>query len=226
MPLGVWCHNLSNADAAKVARIETSMTHSHPTILHAAACYVLALKHLINHLGDREGAYQVAKEYAVTEGNGDNSTGNNDIQNWFTDLELEKAVFPPHDQVTWAKQGFIRAFRSLREGDTYEAAMRKTLGTDGSDAAIVGGLVGAAVGVEGIPDSYTWKVDLYSFEKNGGVQRPAFLSQSQILPLTEKSTTLPPLPSLLRYQLSFLPSTTQLPFPRPNQQLSEQCWAL
>ena len=187
-PLGVWCRNLSNAEAAKAARIEGSLTHSHPVILHAGACYVLALKHLINHFGDREGAYQVAKKYAFTE-------GNCDIQDWFRSIENEPPFVPPYNQIGWAKVGFTRAFHCLRAGDTYEDAIRKTIeigGDSDTNGAIVGGLVGAAVGFEGIPGRYAGKVMMYCFEKEGGIQRPDFLNQNLVLQLAEQVFTIAP----------------------------------
>jgi len=190
-PMGVWSRNLSDSEAALAARIESSLTHSHPVILHAGAAYVLALKHLINHFGDREGAYQVARRYAFTE-------GNSDIQDWFLHIENEPPLVPELNKIGWAKVGFTRAFRCLREGDSYEVAMRKTLeigGDSDTNAAIVGALVGAAVGLEGVPGRYAGKVMMYCFEKEGGIQRPDFLAQSQILSLAEQVFTLAP-PSL------------------------------
>ena len=175
-PLCVWAHRLPPAQAAHAARIEASMTHSHETIHHAGACYVLAAGHLINHFGDREGAYQAAKTYAFSD-------GNTDIQEWFTHIETEPPLVEPN-KIGWAKIGFTYAFRALRENLDYMTAVQGVLvmgGDTDTNAAIVGGLVGAAVGYLGLPMDYLQKVMEYTFQEKGGIERPDFLRQGRII---------------------------------------------
>jgi ADP-ribosylglycohydrolase len=64
--------------------------------------------------------------------------------------KIEKA----DTQIGFIRHGFVRAFYFLISGSSYEDAIRETLlagGDTDTNAAIVGGLIGAAVGVEGIP---------------------------------------------------------------------------
>jgi len=109
-PMGVWSRNLSDSEAALTARIETSLTHSHPVILHAGAAYVLALKHLINHL----------------------ETGRAPIK-WLGSMRLLKeiVIFRTNHEMDWAKVAFAIAFRCLREGKRYEESVWKALEMNG-----------------------------------------------------------------------------------------------
>ena len=175
-PLCVWAHKLSAEKAVAAARLESSMTHSNETAQHAAACYVLATGHLIREFGDRQGAYQAAKNYAM-------EAGNLDIRGWFTNIEQESPM-PGHPKMGWAKIAFTHAFRHLIAGKSYVEAMSETLALGGdtdTNAAIVGGLIGAAVGVENLPSVYIDNVTKYTFETQGGRRRPEFLDQTDVV---------------------------------------------
>ncbi len=67
-PLAVYLANLEDdATFAHAVRSEVSLTHSNRTAQDAAVCYCLAIKVLINSLGDREAAYARAKYHAVCD---------------------------------------------------------------------------------------------------------------------------------------------------------------
>jgi ADP-ribosylglycohydrolase len=152
------------------------MTHPHPTIKHASACYVLAISHLINNPGDYQGAFQVAQDYATTE-------GNDDINDWFRFL-FSGAKMSAVTQTGWAKIGFTHAFDHLRRGSRYEEAIRETLELGGDtrfNAGFIGGMVGAIQGVEGLPGRFVKKVTEYCYEKKQGVKRPDFLDHTKIV---------------------------------------------
>ena len=60
---------------------------------------------------------------------------------------------PYFPQIGFIKIAFTHAFRHLLLGSDYETAVKKTLlggGDTDTNACIVGGLIGAAVGVDGI----------------------------------------------------------------------------
>eukprot|EP00434_Breviolum_minutum_P016385 symbB.v1.2.014442.t1/scaffold1054.1/size141114/14 len=68
---------------------------------------------------------------------------------------------------------FCHAFRHLRSSSSFEDAMRSTLaggGDSSSTACVVGGLLGAAYGVEGIPER--WLRAVLSCDQSHGHQRP------------------------------------------------------
>lgn len=181
-PLAVWAHRLSSAQQARAAKIEASMTHPNPTVQHANACYVLAICHLINHPGDNIGAFQAARNYANVE-------GDDDIRDWFSFISSD-AVMPGSPQSGWAKISFTHAFSHLKRESEYELAFRETMKLGGvtcSNAAIVGGMVGAAVGLEGLPEKYVEKVTSYCFrEKQGRLRSEDFLDQTKILQLLDQ----------------------------------------
>ena len=77
----------------------------------------------------------------------------------------------------WAKIPFINGFCYLVHGMTYTEALKRmiTLGGDtDTTAAIVGGLIGAADGYDGIPEHYRKKM-LQCDPQLGKVKRPDFL---------------------------------------------------
>lgn len=61
-PLAVYLHKLdSMKQFVEIVSSEVTMTHFHEVIRESGVCYCLAIKHLINHPGEREAAYGVAK---------------------------------------------------------------------------------------------------------------------------------------------------------------------
>jgi len=163
------------------------MTHSSPTIHHANACYVLAIHHLINSPGDRTGAFAAAKNYADTE-------GNEDIKDWFRFISSGSHM-PGTPQMGWAKIGFTHAFSHLVRGSGYVDALRETLALGGdtdTNAAIVGGLVGAVCGTEGLPTEYAEKVLGYTYATKKGRRRPDFLNQTEVMQQLEQLYALAP----------------------------------
>jgi ADP-ribosylglycohydrolase len=163
------------------------MTHSNPTIHHANACYVLAISHLINSPGDNTGAFAAAKTYAEAQ-------GNEDIKDWFQFM-ASGARMPGSPQIGWAKIGFTHAFGHLVRGSGYAEALRETLALGGdtdTNAAIVGGLVGAVSGIEGLPSEYVEKVTGYTYAAKKGRRRPDFLNQTEVLQQLEQLYTLAP----------------------------------
>lgn len=186
-PLGVWAHRLSPEKAAIAAKLESSMTHSNETIQHAAACYTIAIGHLLRSFGDRQGAYDLAKTYATQSGNGD-------IRGWFRNIE-EEPPMTGTPKMGWAKIGFTHAFRQLLSGQSYVDSISQTLALGGdtdTNAAIVGGLVGAAVGFEALPADYVQKVTTYQYETMGGRSRPEFLDQTVVVQQVEELLQLAP----------------------------------
>ena len=74
----------------------------------------------------------------------------------------DKSLLDPSRQIGWLKHAFVLSFCYLLvPGMTYEKAIRDTLllaGDTDTNAAIVGGMIGAAVGIDGLPKSYVDKV--------------------------------------------------------------------
>jgi len=87
-----------------------------------------------------------------------------------------------------AEVAFTHALRHLHRGSSFEVAMRATLagGMDGSaNASVVGGLLGAAVGVQGIPTRWVQSV-LACDTAEGGQPRPIEYHPNRLPDLIEK----------------------------------------
>jgi hypothetical protein len=83
-------------------------------------------------------------------------TGNSTIKYWFeNEIETDVSEMPiPHYRpISYIKVCILWAFYYLKNNHTYEEAMRDIIKRGGdvhANSAIIGGLLGAAVGVEGV----------------------------------------------------------------------------
>lgn len=143
-PLAVFCHNLSKEDLKLAVYLQTYLTHSNEIALEACFLYCLAIQHLIKNPNDNKGAYEKAKKESIL------------LKTWFDEIESQR--FPnSKEKIGWLKIAFTHAFSFLKKANEckYEDILRKTLelgGDTDTNAAIVGGLVGAYYGEDGVPD--------------------------------------------------------------------------
>jgi len=88
-PLAVFASKIKdNKIFEKVIRSEATLTHANETAQQVAICYCIAIRELINQPKekDRKKAYEVAKTWAL-------ENGNEIIKSWFSDIDSEKFVF-------------------------------------------------------------------------------------------------------------------------------------
>jgi ADP-ribosylglycohydrolase len=145
-PLGVWGHRLAATALADYARQDSCLSHPNPSCWQAVAAYAIAIAHLLNHRGDRQGAFAAAVNWA-------NQGADSEVQGWLTDA-AQGLDLPYEPQIGFVRIGFTHAFRHLLQGSDYVAALTETLAGGGdtdTNGCIVGGLIGAAVGAEAIP---------------------------------------------------------------------------
>ena len=153
-PLGVWAHKLGSQSAFYVGFDDALLTHA--AVAPATGAYVCAIAYLVAHPGDQDRAadaiaaarrciLQCAEE--VADHNCVNATA------WLDEATgAAPLAFGPH--IGHARIGFTHAFRHLHLRSTYSGAIRQTLrggGDTDTNAAIVGGLIGAYWGVDDIP---------------------------------------------------------------------------
>jgi ADP-ribosylglycohydrolase len=97
-----------------------------------------------------------------------------EIMSWLSKAFSDKDLpFSEERLESSAQVAFTHAFRHVRLESTFELAMRSTLAGGGDtsrNGAIVGGLVGAAVGLDGIPPR--WVKAVLSCNTAQGQQRP------------------------------------------------------
>ena len=189
-PLGIWGHQLEDEQLANYAIQDSRLSHPNPSCCYAVACYAIALASSIKYKGERNKAFDNAKNWLKTQANlGQNELEQNsrtEVSNWLQDIENNVTV-PYSPQIGFIKIAFTHAFRHLLGGSDYVTAIEETLAGGGdtdTNACIVGGLIGAACGVEAIPESMISAV-LNSNTKQGENPRPSFLHPSQVPLLIE-----------------------------------------
>lgn len=182
-PLGVWGHRLSPVALADCARQDSCLSHPNPSCWQAVACYSLAIAHLMQHLGDRQGAFAAAQGWAW-------ANANDEVQQWLTDAQQNVAI-PYTPQIGFVRIGFTHAFRHLVLGTDFVTALVETLAGGGdtdTNACIVGGLLGAADGADAIP--YTMRQAVLHCDTTKGRPRPPFLHTQQVPNLVGKMLTI------------------------------------
>jgi len=169
-PLAAWgaSKQLPTIALAEAAREDARLTHPDIAACDANAAYVIAAAHLITSGGDRAGALAAVGAWAqaggpeIAEGVGE----------WLQEA-LGSSELPFGPQINHARIGFAHAFRHLQTGSSFERAMRCVLAGGGktdTNAAIVGGLVGAAVGLQGLPPR--WVKAVLAADTSTGQHRP------------------------------------------------------
>jgi ADP-ribosylglycohydrolase len=145
--LGIWSWRLSPEEAAAAARSDAKLSHPNPSCQHANAAYVVAVRYLVLNPGDNRGAARAAAA-ALDDASAD------EVRSWLAEAEAGSGP-PYHPMAGFVRIAFTPAFRHLKAGARYVAALRETLGGGGdtdTNACIVGGLPGALHGEEAIPE--------------------------------------------------------------------------
>ena len=170
--LGIWSTRLTQEEAAKAARDDASLTHPNLSCQWASAAYVVAIRHLLLNPRDCQGAFAQSKE--VLGG----ATGNEseEVISWLVDAR--NGDLPAgHPQAGFVRIAFTHAVHHMLRATSFAEALHQVLSCGGdtdTNACIVGGIVGARVGIEGIPVHMTQSV----LECNtlAGRPRPEWLS--------------------------------------------------
>ncbi|CDW87214.1 UNKNOWN [Stylonychia lemnae] len=180
-PFAVWGSQLSNDDLYKAVYLQTYMTHCHQIAIDSTYIYCYTIKLILNGNLDRKSIFDLAREEALN-------------RNWFQICEwLDEALNFNLPCTTknegWLKIAFIHAFHYLISGSSYQQAIRQMIrkgGDTDTNAAIVGGLVGAFYEVQELDQSMVNKVmnlrfleempnESYPYKRKQGVKRPDFM---------------------------------------------------
>jgi len=178
-PIGIWGASKSLGDTINAALIDAQLSHPNPTCQWAGVAYVVAIRHLILNQGDNKGAV-FAAEAALQSADSD------EVRIWLQDARggnLPKY----HPQAGFVRIGFTHAFYHFLSGHTYVQALRETLlggGDTDTNACIVGGLIGANGGIEGIP--VAMREALLGCDSRKGRPRPDWLSSRNVLILLKQ----------------------------------------
>ncbi len=184
-PLGIWGHDLEVSEIANFARQDTSLSHPNHSCGYAVACYSIAIATLIKQPGKGELAFNHARTWLDSQADLAQDSHQYhcwaEVTSWLDDA-ADNVNVPYLPQIGFIKIAFTHAFRHLLLGSNYETAIAETLAGGGdtdTNACIVGGLIGAVVGVDGIPGKMRDSV-LNCDTTIGKHPRPAFLHPQQV----------------------------------------------
>lgn len=186
--LGIWSTVVSPEDSVRAACDDARLTHPNPTCLWASAAYIVAIRHLLLHPHDTEGAFEQTR-WALALAPRDDSE---EVHGWLEDAAIEKL---PDGQPSmgFVRIAFIHAFHHMLRSTPYIDALQSVLGYGGdtdTNACIVGGLVGARVGLTGIPGQM---IDaLLRCDTAKGHPRPTWLSAQDALELAHRTLNVAP----------------------------------
>ena len=177
-------HNLEIEQSASYVIQDTSLSHPNASCGFAVACYSIAIATLIN-TGDRQLAFNNARKWLDNRANSIQDPYQYhcwaEVSSWLFDA-ADNVDVPYFPQAGFIKVAFTHAFRHLLLGSDYESAIFETLqggGDTDTNACIVGGLIGAAVGINNIPQTMQNAVINCDTTK-GSHPRPNFLHPQQI----------------------------------------------
>ena len=184
-PLGIWGSNLEPTEIANFAIQDTSLSHPNNSCSYAVACYCIAIATLIQQPGKRELAFKSVRGWLDSQadlaGDSDRYHCWAEVSSWLYDA-ADNVDVPYFPKIGFVKIAFTHAFRHLLLGSDYKTAITETLlggGDTDTNACIVGGLIGAAVGIDAIPQEMRDRV-LNCDTTKGEHPRPDFLHPKQL----------------------------------------------
>jgi ADP-ribosyl-[dinitrogen reductase] hydrolase len=178
-PWAVWGHRLPPDVVAAAAVLDAQLSHPNPHSCAANAAYVVAIHHLLCHERDADGAVAAARHWLVAH----NERGMfDDVVQWLDDAPL--ALEPAEPNCGFVKIAFMHAFYHLLHASPFVDAISTTIAAGGdtdTNAAIVGGMMGAYWGVHGIPPHMVQHVlEFKPAMCHGARQRPEWLWPCQM----------------------------------------------
>lgn len=191
--LGIWAVNRTLEETVDAVRSDTRLTHPNPSCVWASVAYVVAIRHLLLNEGDARDAFEQARAVLpmgssgnlggrdIDEKGGDPEDGPQEVRQWLD--EAERGELPGcHPMAGFVRIAFTHAFHHLVRQTPFEQALGAVLGGGGdtdTNACIVGGLVGARVGLAGIPEPM-WRAVL-ACDTAHGQPRPIWLQTRDAL---------------------------------------------
>ncbi|WP_170285883.1 ADP-ribosylglycohydrolase family protein [Propionivibrio limicola] len=175
-PLGVWSHRLDIESTVNAARSDARLTHPNPSCQWANAAYVIAIRHLMLNHGDHRGAFAAA--HGVLD-----AVEAREVRAWLQ--EAERGDLPAfYPSAGFVRIAFTHAFHHLLNKTSYYEALAIILSGGGdtdTNACIVGGLLGALHGAQGIPE--LMRSALLNCDVKKGQLRPEWLQTRYVDPL-------------------------------------------
>ncbi|KAI5059420.1 hypothetical protein GOP47_0025739 [Adiantum capillus-veneris] len=147
VPMAIWLAGESSEIVAQAAKEDARLSHPNPVCQECNAVYSLTVAHLLSNAGDRIGALDLAEEYALNH-------MHTKARDWLLKESIDVTHLTCTSMIGHVRYAFTLAFFFLRQAASFEDAISLTLqkgGDTDTNAAIVGGLLGAFHGAENIP---------------------------------------------------------------------------
>jgi ADP-ribosylglycohydrolase len=173
-PLAIFGARASREDLVRWSRADATLTHPHVVCQDANAAYVVAIASLIAPASASEGSGEQAYALALQHARDSNADAS-------ITRTIERAEHAPPERCDGEHQGWVlialqNAFYRLLHARSVEEALVETISQGGdsdTNGAICGALVGAAWGLEAIPERWRQAVRTCTPEQGGeGVKRP------------------------------------------------------
>ena len=180
-PLIVYGYKLSDNELSRIIVDESSLSHYNKYVFICNTCYAIACRYLIidyNELDRNINAYKLAKEYLRNNINNGNKEAKT-VWEWLIVCEKmeTKLLHKPTKQMGFIKIAFQRAFYNLLKSNNdgtgiytnIKDSIKSTIfpgGDTDTNAAIVGGMVGAWQGFHSFPQFYIDKIKNCAPNKN------------------------------------------------------------
>ena len=183
-PMAVYCATIDDEnEVIQTTRTEQSLTHSNKTAQDAGISYVLAIRHLIRERGDIVGALDTVKRFVNDQ--------RSDIKSYLD--QLSRPLLPGNERIGWAKIAWSYAFYCLIRRMSFLESMKFVLrqaGDTDTNCAIVGGMIGASLGIKKMCDEIPKQIEIFKNCKVDDIdctnRRPQSFSPSNILGLITK----------------------------------------
>ena len=189
-PLPIFYHRCTDAQVAALAAADAQLSHPNPTCQLTNALYAIMIARFIRNPHPTPGPVPSLTSLLPSLPYPDKAK--TEVLGWIETAEAaargEAVLDNCENQAGFVKHGFTYALYHLLKGSTFEEAIRHTLqggGDTDTNAAIVGGLVGAALGANAIP-AHMREVVVKCQANSGMHPRPEWLWPSQIPTLVEQ----------------------------------------
>ncbi|KAJ3111783.1 hypothetical protein HK100_002555 [Physocladia obscura] len=170
---------------AECAKADARLSHSSVITQDCNAAYAVAINHLFYNPSDVDGALAAARAF-ISYGL---------VMEWFTEATQNPRLydfFNAKKNIGHVKHAFMLAFYFLKLRTPFEDAIVQTLvlgGDTDTNAAIVGGMIGALHGIDAIPDFMSDSVlafDCTNVSRGEGHQRPEEYSVSRVMNIVDE----------------------------------------
>jgi ADP-ribosylglycohydrolase len=177
-PIEVIVHN---------GKMDCLLSHPSQVCQDVNAIIVLAIEYLIRNPGDNNGCIEYLDNYITY------NVHTTKVHDWYFKDSLNISDLDCTKNIGWVKWGFVMAIYYLRNNTPYETAIKEVLmkgGDTDTNATICGSVLGALVGINGIPKYMLEPVLAFDPSKPGkGHKRPLKYSASNIYGLTYQLLT-------------------------------------